>query len=159
MSGQPAAGFAARSGNVLRTVIGAIDGLLVPITYPGKEWNARKYRCRKGFWALNVQAVVDAQSRFLYASIIAPGASHDSYAYKSSSLFEKITSVAAQHLQPHGFTLIGDDAYAVPTSARSSSSRTGVDQAPGTRSSANSPGDRASSTAVHSLAFGAFSGA
>lgn len=41
-------------------VIGAIDGTLVPIIGPNQ--NEEVFRSRKGFHALNVQAVVDTKT-------------------------------------------------------------------------------------------------
>ena len=43
-------------------VIGAVDGTLIPIVAPATE-DEPAYVCRKGYHALNVQAVVDADMR------------------------------------------------------------------------------------------------
>ena len=44
-------------------VIGAIDGTLIPILAPKEDEHA--YICRKGYHALNVQGVVDANHRLI----------------------------------------------------------------------------------------------
>jgi hypothetical protein len=41
---------------------GAVDGTLIPIIAPAEHEEA--YVCRKGFHALNVQAVCDADMRY-----------------------------------------------------------------------------------------------
>jgi len=45
----------------LPNVVGAIDGTLIPIIRPAESEEV--YVCRKGFHAINVQAVVDANMR------------------------------------------------------------------------------------------------
>ena len=42
-------------------VLGAVDGTLIKILAPSK--NEQSYVCRKGFHALNVQAVADSSLR------------------------------------------------------------------------------------------------
>ena len=53
--------FATKSGDVLDGCIGALDGWLVRITCPriNEVKNPGKYFSRKGFYAINVQAIVD----------------------------------------------------------------------------------------------------
>ena len=53
--------FGISSDSILSGCIGAIDGWLVKIRCPTLEEviNPGKYMCRKGFFALNVQAIVD----------------------------------------------------------------------------------------------------
>jgi len=109
------AGFAARTDGLLRGVVGAIDGLLIPIKRPGKSaGNERVYRCRKGFFAYNVQAIADVRGRFLHAQVArCPGAAHDSYAWTCSRLCHEMrgdTPMAAW-MRRTGKYLIGDDAY------------------------------------------------
>jgi hypothetical protein len=106
-----AAGFAHRSCNVIHTCVGAIDGILLPIICPAQTHakNQRQYWCRKQFWAINVQAIVDAQSRFIYASVRYPGAVHDSYAWKADPLSDELRGCT--NLLSGGYHLNGDDAY------------------------------------------------
>ena len=58
-------------------VVGAIDGSLVPITAPSD--NEPVYVCRKGYHAINVQWIADAN--LLFTNIVArwPGGTHDAY--------------------------------------------------------------------------------
>ena len=80
-------GFRTRTDGLLRGCVGAIDGLLMPIRRPHGELNERVFRCRKGFYALNIQAIADRDGRFLHASVgRCPGAAHDSYAWSRDPL-------------------------------------------------------------------------
>ena len=54
-------GFAQKAG--LPNVIGAVDGTFIPIMAP--LTNPDIYVCRKGFHAINVQAVVDHKARYI----------------------------------------------------------------------------------------------
>ncbi|XP_052261620.1 putative nuclease HARBI1 isoform X1 [Dreissena polymorpha] len=45
-------------------VIGAVDGTLIPIQAPSE--NPQTYVCRKGYHAVNIQAVVDSSLKFVY---------------------------------------------------------------------------------------------
>ncbi|XP_062590955.1 putative nuclease HARBI1 [Saccostrea cucullata] len=65
-------------------VLGAIDGTLIKIQAPSE--NEPSYVCRKGFHALNVQAVADASLRFTDLVCKWPGAVHDSFVFKNSNL-------------------------------------------------------------------------
>ena len=109
-------GFRRRSHRNMRGAIGAIDGLLIPIRAPHGEANVKTYHCRKGFYAVNVQGICDADYRITYASIArAPGATHDSYAWSLDPLHNRLhgdDSPIAQMLKRRGYYLIGDDAYA-----------------------------------------------
>lgn len=66
-------------------VIGAIDGTLIPIQgMTGDE--EPNFICRKGFPAINVQGVVDANLRFSNIVVRWPGATHDSFVLGNSLL-------------------------------------------------------------------------
>eukprot|EP00961_Rhodomonas_salina_P296795 3936662-Rhodomonas_salina.1 len=59
-----AAGFLARQRHpVFRGVVGAVDGILIKIWCPseGEYPKPAQFYTRKGYYALNVQAVVDAR--------------------------------------------------------------------------------------------------
>lgn len=49
-------------------VVGAIDGTLIPVIAPKENEDA--FVCRKGFHALNVQAVVDSNSSIQVIALI-----------------------------------------------------------------------------------------
>ena len=101
---------------------GALDGLLIPIECPrqagdfgGQEacYNPLSYYCRKGFYAVNVQAICDAHCRFSYVSIQTPGTTHDSLAFSlcdaydlltKSALSATLASLVTRVSVPYGFT-------------------------------------------------------
>lgn len=122
-------GFLGRSYGWIRGCIGAVDGLLVPITAPANEpgAGAAKYFTRKGFFALNLQGVCDSEARITYFSMKFVGSTHDSYAWSRDSLARRVASGgdAFEFLSTHGYHLIGDEAYtagatfATPWSSRS----------------------------------------
>ncbi|XP_069105076.1 putative nuclease HARBI1 [Argopecten irradians] len=58
------------------SVLGAVDGSLIPIETPSTD--EYHYVCRKGFHALNIQGVCDAKLKFLYIVAKWPGSTHDS---------------------------------------------------------------------------------
>lgn len=86
-------------------VIGCIDGTLIPIVSPGGN-TAELYRCRKGFFALNVMALCDAKMRFLNIISSWPGSVHDSRIFNNSR--------ACQRLEDGRYVgyLLGDSGYA-----------------------------------------------
>lgn len=63
-------------------VIGAVDGWLVKIDCPKGVPNPGGYYSRKGFYALNVQVVVDKQKRIQSMYVGAKGGQHDPAAFK-----------------------------------------------------------------------------
>ena len=68
--------------------IGAADGWVVKIRCPSwKEvLNPGKYFCRKGFYGINVQAIVAKNKKILWRSIGEKGSAHDSKVFIESSL-------------------------------------------------------------------------
>jgi hypothetical protein len=111
-----------RSSGILSGVIGALDGWLVKIQRPSLTRdgvvNSGGYFSRKGFFALNVMAIVDKKKRVLWRYIGARGSEHDSSMFKSSKLYSQLVNIA---LDPNGllhnnwyeipFYLIGDSAF------------------------------------------------
>ena len=87
-------GFSSRSNGVLKGAIGAIDGWLVRIIRP--SWFSDKiispitFFSRKGFYALNVQCIVDDKKRVLWASYSHKGASHDLSYLRETQLYNKL---------------------------------------------------------------------
>ena len=87
-------------------VIGAIDGTLIPIRAPHE--NEHLYVCHKGYHAINVRAVCDANMAFTNIVAKWQGAAHDSAIFNSSLL--------QIHLESGGGRdgwLLGDRGYAL----------------------------------------------
>ena len=64
----------------------ALDGIAIPTEKPREVQNqASFYKCN-GYYALPVQAVVDARCRFVSFSSNCVGSTHDSIAHAMSSL-------------------------------------------------------------------------
>lgn len=87
-------------------VVGCIDGVLVGIQTPYEH--EVSYVCRKGFHAINVQAISDADMRFINIVVKWPGATHDSFILNNS----EIAGVLAQH---NLGWLLGDSGYPLKT--------------------------------------------
>ena len=108
--------FAERSSGVISGCIGALDGWLVKIRKPNKATdrvdNIGGYFSRKGYFAINVQVIVDKKKRVLFRSILCRGAEHDSPAFKASSLYDTLVG-QANWLMNKGLYLVGDSAYAI----------------------------------------------
>ena len=114
-----AAEFAAKEKRppiaLFKYITGAVDGILIKITKPhvnqgqsySKVHNQANYFSRKGFYALNMQGVVDANYCFTHCSIYHAGSVHDSRAYKDSGV------EAFAEAQPFPFHLLGDSAYSL----------------------------------------------
>jgi hypothetical protein len=107
--------FARGSNGVIGGCIGALDGWVVKIKKPSPRdgvRNAKSFYSRKGFFALNVQAIVDKKKRVLFRSIISRGAEHDSTAFKNSGLYQWLMH-NWKSLMDKGYYFIGDSAYAL----------------------------------------------
>ena len=110
-----AAGFERRSYGKIRSCIGAVDGLLLPIEKPANVEGdgAARYFTRKGFFAWNVQAVCDADARFTHVSMLCVGSTHDSLAWSKDPLARRMALGGSVHtsLVIEGYHLVGDEAY------------------------------------------------
>ena len=115
---------AGRNGGTLNGIIGALDGWVVKIKCPTKTRdgvaNASGYFSRKGFYALNVQCIVDKKKRVLWRRIGARGSEHDSSAFKDSDLhnlleemYQNENSRLHQNIFHKNFYIIGDSAYSL----------------------------------------------
>ena len=109
-------GFSLRSNGVLTGAIGAIDGWRVKIIRP--SWRLDRVRnpiaffsC-KGFYALNVQCVVDHDKTVLWASTYHKGGSHDSSALRETKLYKKLKD-KSDWLYERGYFILADSAYAI----------------------------------------------
>ena len=68
------------------------------------------YYCRKGFYALNVQAIVDKKKQFLWSYPSNKGSTHDSAAFCGSKLYDLLKETAKE-LYNRGLFIVGDSAY------------------------------------------------
>ena len=71
---------------------GAIDGCHIPIQCPpGGAKACKEYHNFKNFYSIVMMAIVDAQDRFIWASVGFAGNSHDSVIFQSTELWHDIT--------------------------------------------------------------------
>eukprot|EP00171_Calliarthron_tuberculosum_P002445 IDg2445t1 len=91
----------------IRGCIAAIDGIAIGIQKPPDEYMPRNFFCRKGKFALPVQACVDSNYRFLTMSCVCVGSTHDSVAFSVSGLANELRNGTSHH----GFWIAGDAAY------------------------------------------------
>ena len=102
-----------RHNGIFSGIIGALDGWLVRIRRPTISeslQNIAGFFTRKGFYALNVQVIVDRYKRVLWRSITSKGAEHDSTAFKNTSLYKQLLE-DSRILADNGFYILGDSAY------------------------------------------------
>jgi hypothetical protein len=85
-------------------VIGAIDGTHIPIKSPGGN-EAELYRNRKGYFSINVQAIVDSTCKFTDIVVRWPGATHDATIFNNSLICQRF-----EQNEFDGF-LLGDSGY------------------------------------------------
>ena len=104
--------FSCSSQGVLNGTIGALDGLAVRIRAPplSEVTDPGNYYCRKGFFALNVQAICDKSKKFLWVYTSNKGSTHDSVAFVNSRLYS-LLQAKTMVLQQQGFYILGDSAY------------------------------------------------
>jgi len=105
-------GFTRDGRSPIHGCCGALDGLAIKIRKPavGEVDNALAFYNRKGFFALNCQAVCDSSYRFTFVSCVAAGSTHDSTAFELSSLSRFLKSPASSSL--NGKWIACDEAYA-----------------------------------------------
>ena len=103
------------SNGILGGCIGALDGWLVKIDSPslsdGIENIGGFYR-RKGFYALNVQVIVDKYKRVKWFSIFCRGGENDSTAFKGTGLYRELMN-HSNRLSRLGFYIFGDSDYSL----------------------------------------------
>jgi len=108
--------FLVGSNGLMAGCIGALDGWIVKIKRPTKTkdrvLNPPSFFSRKGYFAVNVQVIVDKKKRILFRDISSRGAEHDSTAFKNSPLYKWCLN-NWEHLREKGFYFIGDSAYSL----------------------------------------------
>jgi len=72
--------------------VGCVDGCHIPIKAPQR--NPEDYVNRKGFHAIILQALVDANYLFLDICVGWPGKVHDARLFRNSSLYTALSSGA-----------------------------------------------------------------
>jgi DDE superfamily endonuclease len=93
--------------------VGAIDGWLAVIRTPSVNEEANMYAFYSGHYkamGLNVQAMVDSNCMFTYASILCPGSTNDVVAYRQTPLCRDFVPNL-----PIGIFIVGDNAYPLGT--------------------------------------------
>ncbi|GES93030.1 putative nuclease HARBI1 [Rhizophagus clarus] len=88
-------------------VIGAIDGIHIPIKAP--HLFPVDYFNRKGFYSIVLQAVVDHKKKFLDICVGWPGSTHDSRILINSNLYNKFNNQVTTHL--NNKYILGDGGY------------------------------------------------
>jgi len=112
-----AARFKAQRNSPFGNVIGALDGIAVHQEQPlaTDVTCVADYYSRKGFYALNVQAICDADYKFRWMSCKSPGSAHDSSAFTGTNLGQALlhpeNPLAARLIQV-GHCIAADEAYA-----------------------------------------------
>ena len=95
--------------NPLDGCVGALDGICMKLKKPKNESIPASFYCRKGYYAIPVQAVCDSNYLFRYASGLCGGATHDSLANAVSGFMEEVQDGLLGEI----FWVAGDEAYPV----------------------------------------------
>lgn len=107
-----AVSFSSFTDGILYGIIGALDGVAIRIRCPflSEVTDPGSYFCRKKFYALNVQVIVDAYKRVIWLSSGHKGSTHDSTAFRDTDLYELLMSMVDE-LEEKGLFLVGDKAF------------------------------------------------
>lgn len=89
--------------------VGALDGICIKMRQPLRESFPASFYCRKGFYAIPVQAVCDSNYIFRYASGRCGGATPDSLANAVPGFMREVEG----GLLGEYFWVVGDEAYPV----------------------------------------------
>jgi hypothetical protein len=103
------------SDGVFTGCIGALDGLAIEIKKPTLSSSIRdpgSYYCRKGFHALNCQAICDSNKKLLWISTEHQGSCHDSAAFTATTLY-RVIQKKRDFLHNNRFFLAADSAYSM----------------------------------------------
>ena len=98
--------------NPLDGCVGALDGICIKMRQPPRDCNPASFFCRKGYYAIPVQALCDSNYVFLYASGRCGGAIHDALANAVSGFMKEVED----GLLGEYFWVVGDEAYPVSES-------------------------------------------
>ena len=96
-----------RPPSPLTGCVGALDGIAIKIQTPKRSERPAAYFCRKGYYALPIQAMCDSSYRFLSYSSLCVGSTHDALAYAVSGLGFCLNQGLLEKL----FWICGDEAY------------------------------------------------
>jgi DDE superfamily endonuclease len=104
--------FAEKTNGIFYGAFAANDGLVVRIWCPRLDEvpDPGNYYCRKGFYALNVQAMCDRRKYFLWCYPSNKGSTHDSAAFMSSRLYNLLKEKSTEFCD-RGLFIVGDSAY------------------------------------------------
>ena len=108
--------FSQKTDGAFSGPFGALDGLALRTKCPSLREvpDPGNYYCRKGFYALNVQAICDKLKRFLWCYPSNKGSTHDSAAFSNSRLFDLLKeSFVCQQLLERGLFIAGDSAHSL----------------------------------------------
>lgn len=110
-------GFQGRRNSPFGNVCGALDGIAVEQEQPlaSDVPCVADYYSRKGFYALNTQAICDSDYKFRWMACTSPGATHDSTAFTSTTLGRTLSdpgSDLTRAMTRDGHCIAADEAYA-----------------------------------------------
>ena len=98
---------------VFQGCIGALDGMAVKIQRPTISEllrNPGQYFCRKGYYALNLQAICNQDKKILWLLSKYVGGCHDSRAFRETGLY-KILKEKSKFFEENQYFIAGDSAY------------------------------------------------
>jgi hypothetical protein len=108
--------FSDKSDGIITGCIGAIDGLAIriqsPVIHQDNVPDPGNYYCRKGFFALNVQAICDSKKRILWMSSGHKGSTHDSAAFAETGM-SALLQRKKEYLYKNRFFIVADSAYSL----------------------------------------------
>ena len=108
-------GFSERSNGFLIGIIGVIDGWLIRIVRHGwrdRIMNPVSFFSGKGFYALNVQCIIDNCKPVLWLLYFHKGCSYDSSCLQDTDLHGKLIQVR-EELYKLGYYILRNSSYAI----------------------------------------------
>lgn len=103
-------------------IVGAIDECHIEINAPSHVQNHEDYFNRKQYYSVNLEAIVDANLKFIHATVGHPDSIHDARVLRLSDLYdfaenEQILSSPVRNISGTdvGPLLAGDSAYPLTT--------------------------------------------